>query len=159
MSIRSLRKSTTTCGFIAAIPLSFAAADATSSEMTLSCANAERASIGVKRSRYQQVGVRSFIQDGSKYHSRKFGSTDKRLIDSAEEASLIRIETWNVQGIKDKWDLLAEVVDHQKVDILGVTEHWLKEGDIHKLRHASRFNGLVKSARKLEQQAIGDVKM
>eukprot|EP00121_Abeoforma_whisleri_P014975 Awhi_evm1s13807 len=37
----------------------------------------------------------------------------------------LNIGTWNVEGINSKWELLENVLARRKVDVLGVTEHWL----------------------------------
>jgi len=56
-----------------------------------------------------------------------------------ERIPLLRVGTWNVQGISKKWDLLAHVLQRREVDILGVCEHWMREGDMHKLGSDSRY--------------------
>ena len=49
------------------------------------------------------------------------------------EWPLLRVGTWNVCGIGNKWDPLLQAVDRNEIDILGVTEHHKREMDRHKL--------------------------
>ena len=52
---------------------------------------------------------------------------------------MLRLGTWNVQGISNKWDSFVGVVESHGADIVGVCEHWMKEGDSHKLGPNSRY--------------------
>lgn len=54
-------------------------------------------------------------------------------------AASLRIGSWNVQGIANKWDPLTLVTQRHEVDILGVCEHWMKDSDKHKLGPNSRY--------------------
>jgi exonuclease III len=76
-----------------------------------------------------------------------------------KKGSTLRVGTWNVNGIADKWDSLVDVIETHDVDILGVCEHWMRPSDTHKLGHNSRYVwfGKVDRDSKDKQKGVGGV--
>jgi hypothetical protein len=58
---------------------------------------------------------------------------------NVQDSPVLRVGTWNVNGIGNKWDPLVQVVDRSDIDILGVTEHHMRETDKHKMGPNSKF--------------------
>lgn len=51
----------------------------------------------------------------------------------------MRVGTWNVCGIGNKWDQLTQVMERREVDILGVTEHHMRKDESHKMGPNNKY--------------------
>jgi len=83
-------------------------------------------------------GERIESKEGTRDRGEREGVCEEKR-EEAPRGSAIRVGTWNVQGIANKWLSLVGVVESHQIDILGVCEHWMKKGDTHKLGPNSRY--------------------
>ena len=74
-----------------------------------------------------------------KKHTEDVLHSEKGPRGKANVSPVLRVGTWNVNGIGNKWDPLVQVVDRSDIDILGVTEHHMRETDKHKMGPNSKF--------------------
>ncbi len=46
-----------------------------------------------------------------------------------------KVMTWNATGIMSSSSYLCDVLNHQSVDVCGISEHWLYEYNMHFMNH------------------------
>ena len=43
----------------------------------------------------------------------------------------LNLMTWNATGMMSSCSYIVDILTYKKVDILGISEHWLRETDVH----------------------------
>eukprot|EP00121_Abeoforma_whisleri_P002940 Awhi_evm1s2643 len=71
------------------------------------------------------------------------------------------VETWNVRGISDKWKFVENMLTKKRIDLVSVTEYWLRKNQKFKESSVNSYAWLGKcaEAKKKAKRGYGGVRL